>query len=82
MQNTIPHPPVQREGARVSGGSLSLGTLAGIEIRVHYTWIFALIFIGGSLGQGYFAPLAPGQGARAYWLLGLVSAALLFGRWL
>ncbi len=35
-------------------GSLKLGTLAGIDIRVHYTWFFAFILIAWSLALGYF----------------------------
>src|ERR1700680_2660953 len=60
-------------------GSLKLGTLAGIEIRLHYTWVFAFVLFAWSLGQGYFSTTAPGQGASAHWLLGLVAALLLFG---
>jgi hypothetical protein len=30
-------------------GSLKLGTLAGIDIRLHYTWLFAFILIAWSL---------------------------------
>src|SRR5205823_14400190 len=59
--------------------SLKLGTLAGIEIRVHYTWLFAFILVAWSLGQGYFLPRTPGQAASAYWILGVLSAFLLFG---
>ena len=35
-------------------GSLKLGTLAGIDIRVHYTWFFAFVLIAWSLALGYF----------------------------
>jgi Zn-dependent protease len=82
MPATLPQspatPPQQQQQQRLANGSLKLGMLAGIEIRIHYTWLFAFVLIAWSLGQGYFAPTAPGQGARAYWLLGLVSALLLF----
>jgi hypothetical protein len=30
-------------------GSLKLGTLAGIDIRVHYTWFFAFVLIASCL---------------------------------
>ena len=43
-------------------GSLKLGTLAGIDIRVHYTWFFAFILIAWSLALGYF--LTANAGAR------------------
>jgi len=60
-------------------GSLRLGTLAGIDIRVHYTWFFAFILIAWSLALGYFPTANAGLGAGTYWVLGVVSALLLFG---
>jgi Zn-dependent protease len=60
-------------------GSLKLGGIAGIEIRVHYTWLFAFILIAWSLAQGYFPFSNAGLGAATYWILGVASALLLFG---
>ena len=60
-------------------GTLKLGTLAGIDIRVHYTWLFAFVLVAWSLAQGYFPTMDTGLGAGTYWLLGIVSALLLFG---
>src|SRR6267142_4124936 len=60
-------------------GSLKLGTLAGIDIRVHYTWLFAFLLIAWSLALGYFPSSNAGLGAGTYWILGVVSALLLFG---
>src|SRR5437899_7791511 len=60
-------------------GGLRLGTLAGIEIRIHYTWLFAFVLLAGSLVQGYFPTVNAGLGAGTYWVLGVVSALLLFG---
>ena len=60
-------------------GSLKLGSIAGIEIRVHYTWLFAFILIAWSLAQGYFPFSNAGLGAATYWILGVASALLLFG---
>src|SRR6266446_2778115 len=60
-------------------GSLKLGTLAGIDIRVHYTWFFAFILSAWSLALGYFPTATAGLGAGTYWVLGIVSALLLFG---
>src|SRR4030088_2166431 len=60
-------------------GSLRLGTLAGIDIRVHYTWFFAFILIAWSLALGYFPTANAGLGAGTYWILGVVAALLLFG---
>src|SRR2546421_9740767 len=60
-------------------GTLKLGTLAGIDIRVHYTWLFAFVLVAWSLAQGYFPTMDTGLGAGTYWILGVVSALLLFG---
>jgi Zn-dependent protease/CBS domain-containing protein len=60
-------------------GTWKLGTLAGIDIRVHYTWVFAFVLIAWSLAQGYFPVTDSGLGTGTYWILGLVSALLLFG---
>src|SRR3981081_1312534 len=60
-------------------GSLKLGTLAGIDIRVHYTWFFAFVLIAWSLALGYFPSANAGLGAGTYCVLGVVSAQLLFG---
>ena len=60
-------------------GSLKLGTLAGIDIRVHYTWFFAFILIAWSLALGYFPTANAGLGTGTYWVLGVISALLLFG---
>jgi hypothetical protein len=55
-----------------------LGTLAGINIRVHYTWFFVFVLIAWSLALGYFPTANAGLGAGTYWVLGVVSAPLLF----
>jgi Zn-dependent protease len=47
--------------------------------RVHYTWLFAFMLIAWSLAQGYFPFSSAGLGAGTYWILGVVSALLLFG---
>jgi Zn-dependent protease/CBS domain-containing protein len=59
--------------------SFSLGRLFGIEVRVHYTWLFAFLFITWSLASGYFRIQIRGQGFGTYLLLGALSALLLFG---
>jgi Zn-dependent protease/CBS domain-containing protein len=58
--------------------SIRLGRVAGIEIGLHYTWLFAVIFIAWSLAVGYFPSVVPGVGAGTYWALGVAAALLLF----
>src|SRR5437879_9406685 len=52
-------------------GSLKLGKLAGIELRVHYTWLIAFVLIAWSLAQGYFPLSNAGLETGTYWILGL-----------
>jgi Zn-dependent protease/predicted transcriptional regulator len=59
-------------------GSFKLGTLAGIDIRLHYTWLLAFFLIAWSLALGYF-PMAGDQGGPiTAAILGAVAALLLF----
>ena len=60
-------------------GSFRIGTIDGFGIRVHYTWLFAVVLIAWSLALGYFPNVAQGRGTIADWLLGIVAALLLFG---
>jgi Zn-dependent protease/CBS domain-containing protein len=59
-------------------GSLSLGKIAGIDIRIHYTWLFAFLLITWSLASGFFPGSTPGLGAVTYWVIGAISSVLLF----
>jgi Zn-dependent protease len=57
-------------------GSFKVSTIVGIEIRLHYTWLLALLLIAWSLSSGYF-PMA-GESPVADWVLGILAALLLF----
>ena len=59
-------------------GSFKVGTVAGIEVRVHYTWLLALFFISWSLAVGYFPSTNRSLGASTDWVLGVAAALLLF----
>ncbi len=58
--------------------SVRLGRLAGIDIGIHYTWLFAFALIAWSLAVGYFPGAVPGAGAGTDWALGIIAALLLF----
>jgi Zn-dependent protease/CBS domain-containing protein len=59
--------------------TIRIGRIAGIEIGLHYTWLFAVILIAWSLAVGYFPSVLPGLGAGTFWALGILAALLLFG---
>jgi Zn-dependent protease len=60
--------------------SLSIGRIFGIELRVHASWLLALLFMTWALATGYFRFVGPRQaGLGTPLLLGAISALLLFG---
>jgi Zn-dependent protease/CBS domain-containing protein len=58
--------------------SFRLFRIFGIEIGIHYTWIFIFIFFSWSLAQGYFPDVNPDWSTAAYWITGIIAALLLF----
>jgi Zn-dependent protease/CBS domain-containing protein len=59
-------------------GSLKIGHIAGIEIGIHYTWIFALIFFSWIFAEGTFPDLFPEWTTAVYWISGVLLSILLF----
>ena len=62
----------------VMKSSLRLGRVAGIDVGIHYTWLFAFALIAWSLAAGFFPSTIPGLAAATYWLLGIAAALGLF----
>jgi Zn-dependent protease/CBS domain-containing protein len=58
--------------------SFSIGRVAGIRIGIHYTWLFAFLLIAWSLADSYYPDQVPAQSTATYWLIGILSALLLF----
>jgi Zn-dependent protease/predicted transcriptional regulator len=58
--------------------SFKLGRVGGIEIGIHYTWLFAFALVSWSLAAGFFPANYPGWDAPTYWLVGIVTALALF----
>jgi len=58
--------------------SFKLFRIAGIDIGIHYTWIFIFILISWSLAAGIFPNLTPDQNPPIYWMMGIITALLLF----
>ena len=58
--------------------SLRVGRIAGLEIGVHYTLVFALALIVLSLAEGFFPNYFSGWATTTYWATGLLAALLLF----
>ncbi|MBI5585091.1 MAG: site-2 protease family protein [Deltaproteobacteria bacterium] len=60
-------------------GSWQLGTVMGIPIRVHFSWLLVFGLITWSLSTQYFPAAAPELLWFSYWINGLLAALLLFG---
>ncbi|MBI2886842.1 MAG: site-2 protease family protein [Chloroflexi bacterium] len=60
-------------------GAFRIARIAGVEISVHYTWLFAFFLITWTLGIGYYPHEHPGWSPLLYWVAGGLSALLLFG---
>jgi Zn-dependent protease/CBS domain-containing protein len=58
--------------------SWRLFRIAGIDIGVHYTWLFIFILISWSLAVGLFPQQHPGWSTSTYWAMGIFTALALF----
>lgn len=59
-------------------GAWRIGTIIGIPIRVHYSWLIVFGLIAWSLSTYYFPQAAPDLPAASYWMKGILAALLLF----
>lgn len=59
-------------------GSLRIGTIAGIKIFLHVSWLIIVVLLSWSLATGWFATLYPGWSPATYWLVSVLAALLLF----
>jgi Zn-dependent protease/CBS domain-containing protein len=60
-------------------GAWQLGTIMGIPIRMHFSWLLVFGLITWSLSTQYFPAAAPDLPKASYWIKGLLAALLLFG---
>ena len=58
--------------------SITLARIAGIQIGIHYTWVFAFLLVSWSLAEGFLPSTYPGWDLATYWITGVVAALLLF----
>src|SRR5262245_56021919 len=66
----------ERNGPMNNG--LTIGRIGGIAIRIHASWLIIFFLVTWSLASGYFPVADPGASPLTNWLLGAVSALLLF----
>jgi Zn-dependent protease/CBS domain-containing protein len=58
--------------------SFRLFRIAGIDIGIHFTWIFIFVFFSWSLAEAYFPSSYPGFSTWAYWVTGIVATIFIF----
>lgn len=66
------------EAGAVRRRGLSLFRVAGIEIRLDYSWLFIFGLILVSLSAGYFPRAYPEQSTSSYWIAGVFGTLLFF----
>ena len=59
-------------------GAWKIGTIIGIPIRVHFSWLIVFGLITWSLSTFYFPNAAPNLPTTSYWTKGALAAFLLF----
>ncbi len=57
---------------------ISLFRIAGIQIRIDYSWFLIFLLVLVSLSAGYFPRAHPDQTTATYWGAGLVATLLFF----
>ena len=59
-------------------GTLRIARIAGIDINIHYTWIFIFLLVAWLLGTRFFPLHSPGHPVIVYWGMGALTALLFF----
>ena len=58
--------------------SFKLGTVRGITIGVHWSWLVVFALLTYSLAVGVYPPMYPSWTTGAYWVVGAVASLFLF----
>ncbi len=58
--------------------AISLGRIAGIEIRLDYSWFLIFVLLSWMLARSYYPAEMKGGSLAQYWVMGVVTATLLF----
>lgn len=59
-------------------GTVRIGRLVGVDVRVHFSWVFIFAFVAFSLSNSYLPTGYPGWSSAQYWAIGFAGSALLF----
>lgn len=59
-------------------GTLQIGRLFGISLRIHFSWVFIFGLVAGTLALSYLPTAYSGWSTPLYWITGVIASALLF----
>ncbi len=59
-------------------GSVNLGTILGIPIRLHSSWFLVFVLVTVTLATGYFPIERPGWAIATYWTVAAFASLLFF----
>ena len=59
-------------------GTFSVGRILGVDIRVHFSWVFIFALIAWSLATIWLPSRYDGWSGGQYWAVGIVGSAMLF----
>jgi len=62
----------------VFGGSFRVARVFGIDIEIHFSWLVILGILAWALSEGFFPTQYEGWATSTYWIVGTISAVLLF----
>jgi Zn-dependent protease/CBS domain-containing protein len=58
--------------------SIRLGRIKGIEIGIHYSWLFIFALLTYSLAESFFPSLYDDWSTAQYWIIAAIASLLLF----
>lgn len=58
--------------------SLRILRIAGIDIGIHYSWLFIFVLLAVTLALGYFPQYTPNKTQASYWAAGIIVTLILF----
>jgi Zn-dependent protease len=58
--------------------AFNLGTISGIQFRIHYSWFIIFVLVTYSLSVQYFPDIYPQWHSVTYWTIGTISSLLFF----
>ncbi|MEK6939905.1 MAG: site-2 protease family protein [Nanoarchaeota archaeon] len=59
-------------------GATKLFRIFGIDVQLHFSWWLVFALLAWSLSSSFFPQFFPGFEPKTYWLMGIISALLLF----